>query len=151
MLQKKFRLGTKDVRFLTRKGVRYYGKYFSFHSFFQYPSILHNQISCHISIKYDKRAVYRNAIKRMILAYIQDMEFVTKQRNGRYYKLFIGLNKHHIEHFKAKMQQLSHREQKMFVFQALQQHLREREKKLLYQQTKYHNVQQGKRKNYIRY
>lgn len=93
MFQQRFRLKTKDVRFLTRKGMRWYGRYFSFHAFPQYPNIPHNQISCHISIKYDKRAVHRNNLKKSILNYIQENNYIAKQRktvnNAKYYKVFI--------------------------------------------------------------
>ncbi len=140
MFQKKFRLKGKDVRFLTRKWIRYYGKYFSFHSFPQYPNILHNQISCHISIKYDKRAVHRNRLKRIILQYMQKNNIATKKfltwwnalismynqwKNG-YYKIFIGLNKQNIEIFKEKIKKLDKKMQKRTIEQLLTEHFAER-------------------------
>ncbi len=142
MFQKKLRLKTKEVRFLTRKGIRYYGRYFSFHSFPQYPNILHNQISCHISIKYDKRAVHRNKLKKIIINYIQEEDITTKQRTvwwtwkTGYYKIFIGLNKQNIEHFKTKIKDLNKKEQRKTIQQFLAQHFVEREHKLLSFQSK---------------
>ncbi len=139
MFQQKLRLRTKDVRFLTRKGNRWYGKYFSFHSFPQYPNIPHNQISCHISIKYDKRAVHRNNLKKIILNYIQEYVLTTKKRNNTYYKIFIGLNKQNIENFKEYLKSLDETQQRMTVREMLDQHLREREKKLLLYRSRNYN------------
>lgn len=131
MLKKQLRLKTKDVKFLTRKGGRYYGTYFSLHSFLQYPNIPHNQISCHISIKYDKRAVHRNTLKKIILQYIQDNKLIHKKRNNKHYKIFIGLNKKTIPKFKQILEEKDKKDTRKTIHRELELLFKYREYRLL--------------------
>lgn len=91
------------MKFLTRKGMKCYTDFFSFHIFPQYPNIPHNQISCHISIKWSKRAVKRVALKRLVIWYVQKNNLINKKIEEKHYKIFIWLNKNSIEKLKEKM------------------------------------------------
>jgi ribonuclease P protein component len=94
MFSKQKRLKTKDVLFLTKKRIYFGSDFFWFFYVAQYPNIKHNQCSFHVSIKYNKNAVHRNAIKRAV---IQEAERVfNKNTFQSYYKVFITLNKNKI-------------------------------------------------------
>lgn len=72
MLEKKQRLKTKDVLFLTKKRQFFGNGLFGFFYVQQYPNLKYNQISCHISIKYSKHSCDRNLLKRAIIRRIQE-------------------------------------------------------------------------------
>lgn len=97
MLSKKQRLKTKDVLFLTKKRQYFGNGLFGFFYVQQYPNLKYHQISCHITIKYNKHATDRNLLKRAIIGYVQ--EFIKKhtETEQKYYKLFIILNKSKLE------------------------------------------------------
>jgi ribonuclease P protein component len=94
MFPKYKRLKTKDVLFLTKK--RHYFSYWFFWFFFvdQYPNRKYNQISFHVSIKYNKHATQRNIIKRAVLD--EAKQFIEKWLLQNNQKIFIMLNKNKI-------------------------------------------------------
>ncbi len=96
MLKHKFRLRTKDVRYLTKKK-QYCTKWiFGFWRIKQYPNREYNQASCHIWVKLSKNATTRNKIRRIIMNYIRDKDITHNKINWDYYKIFINLNKNTI-------------------------------------------------------
>lgn len=93
MIKHKFRLRTKDVRYLTKKR-QYCTKWiFGFWWIKQYPNREFNQASCHIGVKLSKNATTRNRIRRIIMNYIRDCNVSTSPINWEYYKIFINLDK----------------------------------------------------------
>ena len=97
MLSKKQRLRTKDVLFLTKKRQYFGNGLFGFFYVKQYPNLKFHQISCHITIKYNKHSVERNLLKRAIILWIQAQTDSKAGFNSEYYKLFIVLNKNKLE------------------------------------------------------
>jgi len=71
MFARKLRLKTKEVMFLTKKKQYFGSGLFGFFYFQQYPNLKYNQISFHVSIKYNKHSTARNIIKRAIITRIQ--------------------------------------------------------------------------------
>lgn len=96
MIKSKYRLRTKDVRYLTKKRQYYVKWLFWFRWITQYPNRLFNQISCHIWVKLSKNATTRNTIRRRIMNIIRDSNISTKEINRQYLKVFINLNKNTI-------------------------------------------------------
>ena len=92
-LEKKYRLKTKDVIFLTRKKQFFPNWYFGFFYIDQYKNLLYNQISCHITLKYSKRSTDRNILKRAITNCVLKDKICSVPINWRFYKIFIILNK----------------------------------------------------------
>lgn len=103
MLSTKFRLKTKDVKFLVKKGKIIFSKYFWMTYFLQYPNLDYNQISVNIWLKYSKRAVNRNKLKRQIITQIQNHNLTQQKINWKYFKIFIYLNKKNIEETKKQI------------------------------------------------
>lgn len=100
MIAKKYKLKTKDVLFLSRK-MQFFSKwYFSFFYFKQYKNLNYNQFSAHISIKYNKKAVYRNILKRAVFEFIIIENLIKTPIKGEFYKIFVMLNKNRIEDLK---------------------------------------------------
>lgn len=94
MFPKYQRLNTKDVLFLTKKKIYFSYWFFGFFYIQQYPNRKYNQISFHVSIKYNKNATERNIIKRSIIKQAETLVnqwLITKDR-----KIFITLNKNKI-------------------------------------------------------
>ena len=93
LIKHKFRLRTKDVRYLTKKR-QYCTKWiFGFWRIKQYPNRQFNQISCHIWVKLSKNATTRNQIRRVIMNYIRDNNVITTPIDWEFYKIFINLDK----------------------------------------------------------
>lgn len=99
MIKSKFRLRTKDVRYLTKKRQYYVKWLFWFRRIPQYPNRQFNQISCHIWVKLSKNATTRNSLRRRIMNIIRDESLSTKYINWQYYKIFVNLNKNSIPDF----------------------------------------------------
>lgn len=96
LIKHKFRLRTKDVRYLTKKR-QYCTKWiFGFWWIKQYPNRQFNQISCHIGVKLSKNATDRNQIRRSIMNYIRDNHIETSPISWEFYKIFINLDKNKI-------------------------------------------------------
>jgi ribonuclease P protein component len=94
MFPKYKRLKTKDVLFLTKKRKYFSNWFFGFFYIQQYPNRQYNQISFHVSIKYNKHATERNLIKRAV---IKQAEILVKQwLFTKEQKIFITLNKNKI-------------------------------------------------------
>lgn len=96
-LEKKYRLGTKDVIFLTRKKQFFANWYFGFFYFDQYKNLSYNQISCHITLKYSKRSTDRNVLKRAVLNCVLEDKIFKEIINNKFYKIFIILNKSRLD------------------------------------------------------
>ena len=104
MLKTRFRLKWKDVNFLVRKRRYFSTKFFGFFYFDQYPNLKYNQISVNIPLKYNKRAVNRALLKRAMLVYLQENLFETKEINGKFYKIFVSINKNNIWELKSQIE-----------------------------------------------
>ena len=96
MIKHKFRLRTKDVRYLTKKRQYCVKWIFGFWWIKQYSNRNFNQISCHIWVKLSKNATTRNQIRRAIMNYIRDNNIENVSINGQFYKIFINLNKNEL-------------------------------------------------------
>jgi len=92
-LEKKYRLKTKDVIFLTRKKQFFTNWYFGFFYIDQYKKLNYNQISCHITLKYAKRSTDRNILKRAITNCILNDKVCNNTICWKNYKIFVILNK----------------------------------------------------------
>ena len=97
MLEKKQRLKTKDVLFLTKKRQYFGNGLFGFFYIQQYPNLKYNQLSCHISIKYSKHSADRNLLKRAIMRRVKTNINWEIPTGNSYYKVFILLNKNKLE------------------------------------------------------
>ena len=96
LIKHKFRLRTKDVRYLTKKR-QYCTKWiFGFRWIKQYPNKQFNQTSCHIGVKLNKNATTRNQIRRSIMNYIRDHNIINTPINWQFYKIFINLDKNNL-------------------------------------------------------
>ncbi len=104
MFKTKFRLKWKDVNFLVRKRGYFSTKFFWFFYFDQYPNLKFNQISVNIPLKYNKKAVYRISLKRKILRFLRESWFEKKDINGKFYKIFININKNNIWELKSQIE-----------------------------------------------
>ncbi len=98
-LEKKYRLTSKDVIFLTRKKQFFANWYFGIFYFDQYKNLSYNQISCHITLKYSKRSTDRNILKRAISNFIIKDKSYLSSIHWKYYKIFIILNKSKLDLF----------------------------------------------------
>ena len=93
LIKHKFRLRTKDVRYLTKKRQYCIKWIFGFRWVKQYPNKEFNQISCHIGVKLSKNATTRNQIRRYIMNYIRDNNIIQTKINWQFHKIFINLDK----------------------------------------------------------
>lgn len=93
LIKHKFRLRTKDVRYLTKKRQYCVKWIFGFRWIKQYPNRQFNQISCHIGVKLSKNATTRNQLRRVIMNYVRDNDIETKPINWEFYKIFVNLDK----------------------------------------------------------
>lgn len=93
MIKHKYRLRTKDVRYLTKKRQYCIKWIFGFRWIKQYPNRQFNQISCHIGVKLSKNATTRNQLRRVIMNYIRDNNIETTPINWEFYKIFVNLDK----------------------------------------------------------
>ncbi|AHB40997.1 hypothetical protein P148_SR1C00001G0190 [candidate division SR1 bacterium RAAC1_SR1_1] len=128
MFPKYQRLNTKDVLFLTKKKTYFSYGFFGFFFINQYSNRNYNQISFHVSIKYDKNATARNVLKRAV---IKQAETLTKKGLlAKHQKIFITLNKNKLpllqkEFEKMEKKNIILRIQNYFTqsFTALSKHL----------------------------
>ena len=96
LIRHKFRLRTKDVRYLTKKK-QYCTKWIiGFWRVKQYPNRQFNQISCHIGVKLSKDATTRNQLRRVIMNYIRNKNIPSTPINWEFYKIFTNLDKNKI-------------------------------------------------------
>lgn len=102
---RKQRLKGKEVRFLLRKRQVFVQGYFVFYFFPQYPNIQHHQVSFQIPLLFSKKAVLRNQLKRSLLQQINP-QWMEQKIAGRYYKVFITLNKKKITAILPQFNQL---------------------------------------------
>ena len=93
LIKHKFRLRTKDVRYLTKKRQYCTKGIFGFWRIKQYPNRQYNQISCHIGVKLSKNATTRNQLRRVIMNYIRDNNISNTPINWEFYKIFVNLDK----------------------------------------------------------
>ena len=93
MIKQKFRLKSKDVRYLTKKRQYCIKWIFGFWRIKQYPNKEFNQISCHIWVKLSKNATTRNQLRRCIMKYIENKNLTALKINWQYYKIFVNLDK----------------------------------------------------------
>jgi len=103
-LEKKYRLKTKDVIFLTRKKQFCPNWYFGFFYFDQYKNLDYNQVSCHITLKYSKRSTDRNILKRAVINNILKEKICKNWINQKFYKIFIILNKSKLDILKKNLE-----------------------------------------------
>jgi len=104
MLKKIFRLKWKDINFLIKRRKYFSTKYFGYFYYDQYPNLKFNQISVNIPLKYSKKAVTRSAAKRQIISFIQEKDLSNKKVNGKYYKIFVTMNKKNMTEFKSQIE-----------------------------------------------
>ena len=109
MLKRIFRLKWKDINFLIRRRKYFPTKYFGFFYYDQYPNLKFNQISINIPLKYSKKAVQRVAFKRQLIAYIQSNKLPDEKINGKFYKIFVTLNKKNISEVKSQTEKFDKR------------------------------------------
>lgn len=130
MLAKKFRLRTKDVKFLTHKRNYFSSGLFWFFYFKQYENLKFNQISFHISLRFSKRAVQRNKLRRCLYNYALANNISNSFIWRRYYKIFVVLQKNKIEEFKKQIENLSEKDILVLVSNNFGKSLSEFKKKL---------------------
>lgn len=104
MFKRRYRLRWKDVTFLVRRRQYFANGFFWFFYFDQYPNLKFNQISVNIPVKYNKRAVERVKLKRIINAYLLDNWYDRKPINWKFYKIFVFINKNSISELKSQME-----------------------------------------------
>lgn len=97
MLAHRYRLRSKEVRFLTKKRQYYSQGYFGFFYVQQYANRAYHQVSFHVSIKYSKHATKRNRLKRQVMRRIRDWENFKLPFAGTYRKVFVVLNKQQLD------------------------------------------------------
>ena len=114
LIKHKFRLRTKDVRYLTKKRQYSTNWIFSFRWVKQYPNKEFNQISCHIGIKLSKKATTRNQFRRVIMNYIRDNNLTTTPINWQFYKIFINLNKNSLPETVKYLEEHNKSEQNLY-------------------------------------
>lgn len=114
LIKHKFRLRTKDVRYLTKKRQYSTNWIFSFRWVKQYPNREFNQISCHIGIKLSKNATTRNQLRRVIMNYIRDNNLTTTPINWQFYKIFINLNKNNLPETVKYLEEHNKSEQNLY-------------------------------------
>jgi RNase P protein component len=103
-LEKKYRLKTKDVIFLTRKKQFFPNWYFGFFYIDQYKNLSYNQTSCHITLKYSKRSTDRNILKRAVINCILKDKICYNSITWKFYKIFIILNKSKLDNLKQNIE-----------------------------------------------
>jgi RNase P protein component len=94
---------------LIRRRKFFHKKYFGFFYYDKYPNLKFNQISINIQLKYSKRAVQRVAFKRQLVSYIQVNKLIDKKINGKFYKIFVTLNKKNISELKSQLEKFDKR------------------------------------------
>lgn len=104
MFKRRYRLRWKDVNFLVRRRQYFASGYFGFFYFDQYPNLKFNQISVNIPVKYNKRAVERVRLKRIINTYLLNNWYDKKPINWKFYKIFVFINKNSISELKSQME-----------------------------------------------
>lgn len=119
MLSKKFRLRTKDVKFLVHKRNYFTSGFFWFFYIAQYDNLKFNQTSCHISLKLSKRATDRNIIKRAVYNRLLDQNFPSLIYWKKHYKIFIMLQKSKIDDFKKQIENLKQKDIVAFVYKCI--------------------------------
>ena len=104
MFKRRYRLRWKDVNFLVRRRKYFANGFFWFFYFDQYPNLKFNQISVNIPVKYNKRAVERVRLKRIINTYLSKNWYDKKPINWKFYKIFVFINKNSISELKSQME-----------------------------------------------
>lgn len=115
MLSKLFRLKWKDINFLVRRRKYVPTEFFGFMYFDQYPNLKYNQISVNIPLKYNKKAVYRNILKRIMIKHIQEKELIKTRINWKFYKIFVTLNKKNITELKSQTEKFDKRDLNQYI------------------------------------
>lgn len=123
MLAKQFRLRTKDVKFLTKKRNYFSSDFFGFFYIKQYDNLRFNQFSFHIPLKYSKKAVHRNQIRRCLYNYYRIKWLSDKKIWNNYYKVFVILQKHKIDELKKQIEKISEKDILDFVYSIFDQSL----------------------------
>jgi len=103
-LEKRNRLKTKDVIFMTRRKQFFSNWYFGIFYIDQYKNLNYNQISCHITLKYSKRSTDRNVLKRAVINYILKDKVYCNAISWKFYKIFITLNKSKLDNLKQNIE-----------------------------------------------
>lgn len=93
MLPRNRRLRGKDISYITRKKYYFTAGFFSFMYVPQYPQRHYNQFAVHAGLDVSRKAVIRHRVKRVIIAYIANKNFVTQAYGSVYYKVFITCSK----------------------------------------------------------
>lgn len=93
MFLQKYRLTTKDVRYIQYQKNIVWGKYFWFAWIKQYPNRTYNQCSVYIAADRVRKAVRRHQLKRKIMAKLIDFPF----QDWPHYKVFVFLNKKNVD------------------------------------------------------
>lgn len=120
MFKRIFRLKWRDINFLIRKRRYFPTKFFWFFYFDQYPNLKFNQISVNIPLKYNKKAVSRVSLKRAILNFLRDSWFEKKDINGKFYKIFVSINKNNIWELKSQIEKFDKHNINHYILQDFQ-------------------------------
>ncbi|MDR2540466.1 MAG: hypothetical protein LBD11_01455 [Candidatus Peribacteria bacterium] len=120
MLPHSLRLRSKDVRYLTKKRQYFPKGLFGFFYIKQYPNLLFNQFSCHITIKLSKHATKRNFMKRTIMNALREKKANQLAIGGQFYKVFIVLNKNMLSNLQLLLQEKKKAEAKTYLLQAFE-------------------------------
>ncbi len=94
--------------------------YFWFFYYDQYPNLKFNQISVNIPLKYSKKAVVRNSLKRKIVSFLQNEWYIKKSIGGKFYKIFVNLNKKNIWELKSQTEKFDKREVNHYILKEFQ-------------------------------
>ena len=116
MLAKQFRLRSKDVKFLTKKRNYISSGFFGFFYVKQDDNLRFNQFSFHVPLKYSKKAVHRNQIRRCLYNYYRIKWLSDKKIWNNYYKVFVVLQKNGIDEFKKQIEKKSEKDILDFVY-----------------------------------
>lgn len=116
MLKKILRLKGKDINFLIKRRKYFPTKYFGYLYYEQYSNLKFHQISVNIPLKYSKKAIVRSALKRQIIAFIQSKNLSTRRINGKYYKIFVSLNKKNITELKSQTEKFDKKGTNQYIW-----------------------------------
>jgi len=100
---------------LVRKRKYFSTRFFGFFYFDQYPNLKFNQISINIPLKYNKKAVHRVSLKRQIIFYLQENNFIEKEINTKFYKIFVTINKNNISEIKSQTEKFDKQQTNHYI------------------------------------
>lgn len=97
MFRQRYRLTSKDVRYIQKQRNLIWTQHFGFLWIKQYPNRHYHQLSMYIPADTVKKAVWRHQLKRKLLATLPLPKIPLSTKSGsQFFKIFIFLNKKNI-------------------------------------------------------